>query len=316
MIKGRVLITGGAGFLGRGILRKAKTEKWDAKFTVYSRDEYKQHLCRDKYPDANYVLGDVRDTDRLTLAMLGHDVVIHAAALKYVPESELNVNESVGINIIGSQSVVKAAREARIARVIAISTDKAVEPANMYGLSKAVAEKIFWEASRFPGPKFLMCRYGNVIGSTGSVLPVFKKQFETTGRVRVTDPDMTRFWLSIDEAVKIIELTNHRAENGAVIVPSLRSTFIGDIAKYIAGDAIDIVGKRPGEKQHEILLTKEEHCRSITDILFDVNYWSYKPHSLAVSYDNSNVAHDAHSNYVTHIPMDEFFTLAADAETV
>lgn len=310
----RILITGGAGFLGRGIMRQAARENWPVEFTIYSRDEFKQHRCRDAYPNAGYVLGDIRDTDRLALIMRGHDLVIHAAALKYVPEAENNVDECIGINVYGSQSVVKAAYEARVKQVIAISTDKAVEPVNTYGLSKAVAERVFGEASRLmPDIKFTTCRYGNVIGSTGSVIPVFQHQLETLGKVLVTDPDMTRFWISVDEAVDIIELAMMQ-DSGTITVPMPKAMRIGDIAAAIAGEAVEVVGVRPGEKLHEKLLTYAESMRTKTDMLFDMDYNIYNPSGPPLRAENQ--LFELCSSRAERITPEEFVALAQDSETV
>lgn len=262
MLHGNILITGGAGFLGRGILARAKREQWPCKFTIYSRDELKQHQCRLKYPDAQYVLGDIRDTDRLSLAMLHQDIVIHAAALKYVPESELNVLESVGINIQGSRNVgmLAGSLENGVHTCVLISTDKAVEPANTYGMTKAVAERIWYEYSRLiTDVKYATVRYGNVIGSTGSVVPVFKRQAQVEGRVTVTNPGMTRFWIDIDEAINLILTSVLHAGSGCITIPTPKSMTLSQlVATVVPGVQVDIVGQRPGEKTHEKLLSFAE----------------------------------------------------------
>jgi UDP-N-acetylglucosamine 4,6-dehydratase len=179
---GRILITGGAGFLGRGIMRRAKAENWETEFVIYSRDEYKQALCKRKFPNATYILGDVRDTDRLSIAMSSCSMAIHAAALKYVPEAERNISECLAVNVGGTQSAIRAAHLADISTLVLISTDKATEPQNTYGLSKALAERLMLEASRdYDDTVFATCRYGNVIGSTGSVVPVFKASARCAG---------------------------------------------------------------------------------------------------------------------------------------
>lgn len=313
-IRGKVLLLGGAGFLGRGIMRQAAREKWACGFTVYSRDELKQHLCRDVYSDAKYMLGDIRDTDRLALVMAGHDVVIHAAAMKYVVESEQNIDECVGINVFGTQSVVKAAVAARPKSVLFVSTDKAVEPANTYGLTKAIGEKIAYEASWLvPTSKFVTCRYGNVIGSTGSVLPVFAQQLATVGRVLVTDPNMTRFWISVDEAVDIIELTLEQ-RSGTVTIPMPKAMSIGAIARAVAGDAVEIIGARPGEKQHEKLLTEAESMYCRADSLYNMDYNIYTPGGQQLR--GGDTLFELNSRAAEKIDAEEFMALAADAATV
>src|SRR6266542_5461518 len=186
-LAGRVLITGGAGFLGRGIMRHAKRNGSRAEFTIFSRGEQNQALCRQRFPKANYVLGDVCDVDRLALTMLGHDIVIHAAALKFIPEGEFNASECVRVNIDGARSVVAAARMAGVSRVVGISTDKAAQPVNIYGMTKAVMERLFAEAAAAAGRTiFTTCRYGNVIGSTGSVVPMMMKQWCDNHVIKIT----------------------------------------------------------------------------------------------------------------------------------
>lgn len=265
----KVLITGGAGFLGRGILRRihrsgANHLDWEA--TVYSRDETKQEECARRYPSARYIIGDVKDIDRLTAAMMGHDAVIHAAALKYIPEAELNATECINVNVLGVYNVVKAARAAAVYNVVGISSDKAVQPVNIYGCSKMVMERIFADTANFDYPTFFSCvRYGNVIGSTGSVIPLFRRQLEELGKVRITNPDMTRFWMSVDEAIDLIAVALSGTSPGAVLVPEARSMKILDVAKAATRDdvEVEIIGERPGEKQHEMLIHYEESVRIV-----------------------------------------------------
>lgn len=279
-LKGKVLITGGTGFLGRGILRAAHQQGWDANFTIISRDEQKQAYCRARYPSVHYVLGDITDGERLALAMMGHDYVIHAAALKYIPEGEFNADECVRVNIDGARSVISAARVAGVRRVVGISTDKAAQPVNVYGMTKAVMERLFAEASDVYGPTFTTCRYGNVIGSTGSVVPVMIEQFRRDGQVQITDTYMTRFWMSIDAAVKTI-LHALEAPAGSVTIPTPRAASMHAVAYAVLGTfgetmhapdgditkdpRIKIVGRRPGEKQHEDLVSHYELYRTTVD---------------------------------------------------
>ena len=265
----KVLITGGAGFLGRGILRRLQdqrshaTERWDV--TVYSRDETLQAKCRRRYPEHRYVLGDVRDGDRLTAVMAGHDVVIHAAAMKYIPEAELNAAECVASNVVGSQNVIMAALRSQIGRVVAISSDKACSPVNVYGASKMVMERLFAEtASWYGGPVFSCVRYCNVIGSTGSVIPLFQRQYAEEGRVKITNADMTRFWMSVDEAIDTI-MVALSCQAGSVIIPAARAMAIVDVARAATVDDVEVehVGERPGEKLHETLIHYEESVRVV-----------------------------------------------------
>jgi len=260
---GNVLITGGAGFLGRGIMRRAQRENWDVRFTVLSRDEKKQHECAERFPRTRYVLGDVTDAHRLATLMIGHDAIIHAAAIKYIPEGEFNADECVRVNIDGSRCVIDAAQAAGIEHVVGISTDKAAMPVNIYGMTKAVMERLFAEAG------FNTCRYGNVIGSTGSVVPVMKRQLETKGMVSVTDPHMTRFWMSVDDAVDTI-IAAFDATRGSTIIPSPRSATMSAIAHAVVlhpehlgpcDHGIQVIGLRPGEKMHEDLVSSYETPR-------------------------------------------------------
>lgn len=276
-LKGKILITGGAGFLGRGIMRQAKLDGWDAQFTVYSRDEEKQVLCKQRFPDARFVLGDICDTERLSLAMLGHDYVIHAAALKYIPEGEFNAAECVRVNIDGARSVILAARASRVRRVVGISTDKAAQPVNIYGMTKAVMERLFAEAADQTDTVFTACRYGNVIGSTGSVVPVMLRQLAAEGKVKVTDPYMTRFWMDVRDAVDVIVYAA-QAQPGLVMIPSPYSSTMHMLAHAVIDDQectwvasnperepchpkIEYTHMRPGEKLHEELISIYEWSR-------------------------------------------------------
>lgn len=286
----RVLITGGAGYLGRGMLRRAlypppggKDLGWpdlgNWQITVYSRDETKQDECRQRYPGANYVLGDVRDTERLTAAMQGQQLVIHAAAMKYIPDAELNAGECVGVNIDGTQSVIAAAKAAGVSRVVGISTDKACGPVNVYGATKMIMERLFADEARLTamaearvasayrplGPVFSCVRYGNVIGSTGSVLPMFARQYAETGKVKITDPHMTRFWMGVDEAIDLVVAAAHYAQPGSVLVPFARAMKLIDAARAATTDdvEVEIIGTRPGEKAHELLIHHEESVRVV-----------------------------------------------------
>lgn len=263
----KVLVTGGAGFLGQGILRHVKRGNLNWEITVFSRDEGKQDDCRRRYSFAHYVLGDVRDVDRLRTAMMGHDIVIHAGALKYIPEAEKNASECVSVNVGGTQAVMRAAEAAGIKRVVGISTDKAVQPVNVYGCSKMAMERLFADTAQFQGgPEFVCVRYGNVVGSTGSVIPLFKRQYEEMGLVRITNPDMTRFWMSVDEAIGLIVLALERGLSGAIIVPPARAMKLVDVAHAATVDdvEVDVIGERPGEKLHELLIHYEESVRALT----------------------------------------------------
>lgn len=258
----KVLITGGTGFLGRGILRRRAKDNLSWDITVYSRDEYKQDLCKRKYPDVKYVLGDIRDREHLELAMQNHDIVIHTAAIKYIPEAETNVAECVDINVEGSRNVFAAARRANVTSVIAISTDKVSQPVNVYGATKMVMERLLGEQSHYDGPFYAAVRYGNVVGSTGSVIPMFQHQMKTQGFITVTDPTMTRYFITVDDAIDLI-LSCFTMASGSVRIPAPAAMKLQDLALSIAGseDNIKYIGKRPGERQHEMMLSRDESTR-------------------------------------------------------
>ena len=271
MLSGNVLITGGSGFLGRAILRKARDENWPATFTIYSRDETKQWEVKHKYPGVRCVLGDVsHDLDRLTAVMQGHDTVIHAAAVKYIPEAEHNVSETIDVNILGSRNVALAARIAGVSTVVGISTDKACGPLNTYGMTKGLMERYFSEANRMGNTKFVTVRYGNVVGSTGSVIPIFRRQLKEDGQFKVTDSRMTRFWLGVDEAIELILWAYNSSEEhpGSTFISRCPGMKIVDIAEAVwlmenrKGDLpIIYTGIRPGEKLHEALFNEQEAPR-------------------------------------------------------
>ena len=260
----KVLVTGGAGFLGRGILRKVQRGQLPWEVTVYSRDETKQDECRRRYPFARYILGDVKDSERLTAALAAQDAIVHAAAIKYIPEAELNAEECVRVNIGGAESVIRAVRSfGGHAKTVGISTDKAVQPVNIYGATKMVMERLFADTAQLGDTRFCCVRYGNVVGSTGSVIPLFRRQYEESGRVKITNPNMTRFWMSVDEAVDLVAVALEMGSPGGVLVPFARAMNIVDVAKAATKDdvEIEIIGERPGEKLHEMLIHYEESVR-------------------------------------------------------
>lgn len=259
-MNGTVLITGGTGSLGQAILARAEAERWDARFVVYSRDEAKQATLHERFPKVLCVLGDVRDADRLEAAMRGVDTVIHAAAYKRVPEAERQPITCANSNVEGSANVVAAARRIGTPRVIGISTDKACSPINAYGFTKALMERMFMaEALERPdGPTFTTVRYGNVIASRGSVVPILRAQAMAGGPLRLTDPDMTRFWITLDDAVDLI-LAGLAIPNGHILIPRSRSSSMRVMAEAVAPGMATVTGaNRGGEKQHEQLLNGHE----------------------------------------------------------
>lgn len=260
-LSGNIFVTGGAGFWGRGLMKRARLEDWPCKITVYSRDETKQDVCRQQYPEHRYVLGDITDREHLTIAMAGHDIAIHAGAIKYIPEAEFNVDETIRINVDGSRNVIAAARKAGVDQVIALSTDKACQPVNVYGATKMLMERAIAQAQ---GPTtYKAVRYGNVVGSTGSVIPYFERQKKELGRITVTDPDMTRFWMSYNDAIDTVLHAIYHGSPNSIIVPRPRSLTMGALANLIADGecAIEYIGQRPGEKTHEDLIHYQESVR-------------------------------------------------------
>lgn len=264
-----VLITGGTGSFGKtftGIMLKKYKPKV---LRIFSRDELKQHEMRLEGHDApclRYFIGDVRDKNRLERAVQGVDIIVHAAALKQVPACEYNPFEAVKTNILGAQNVIEAAIDNGVEKVMALSTDKAVNPINLYGATKLCAEKIFIQANSYvgTGPTRLSCaRYGNVLGSRGSVVPLFKKQKES-GQLTITDRKMTRFWITLEQSVEFVIRCIEMMHGGEIFVPKIPSMRIVDLAEAIApGCQIKEIGIRPGEKVSEVLLIKNEARHSL-----------------------------------------------------
>ncbi len=258
-----ILLTGGTGSFGKHFCEVMIRKYHPKAVRVYSRDELKQHEMRQKYGEESlrYFIGDIRDADRLRRSMEGADIVVHAAALKQVPACEYNPLEAVKTNIHGAQNVIDAAIDTGVKKVIALSTDKAVNPVNLYGATKLCAEKIFIQGNSYRGgrgTRFSCVRYGNVIGSRGSVIPLFKDQ-KKTGRVTITDMHMTRFWLTLDQAVDLVVNALEHMQGGEIFVPKIPSMKIVDLAKAIAPECeIEVIGIRPGEKLHEVLFTEED----------------------------------------------------------
>lgn len=258
------LLTGGTGSFGTAFVERVLSDDADVTVRVLSRDELKQSQMQARFgadPRLRYFVGDVRDRDRLRRAMHGADVVVHAAAMKQVPACEYNPSEAVLTNVIGSQNVVDAAIDAGVERVIALSTDKAVNPVNLYGATKLCEEKLIVQGNAYAAHSstHLSCvRYGNVVGSRGSVVPLFRSQV-ASGRLTVTDERMTRFWITLDQAVGLVLTGLERMVGGEVFVPKIPSMRVVDLAEAIApGVPVEIVGIRPGEKLHEALLTADE----------------------------------------------------------
>jgi UDP-N-acetylglucosamine 4,6-dehydratase len=259
-----VLVTGGTGSFGKKFIEVMLREYQPAKLIVFSRDELKQHEMRISgfdQPNLRYFIGDVRDRERLHRAMHGVNIVIHAAALKQVPACEYNPMEAIKTNILGSSNVIEAALDAGVEKVMALSTDKAVSPVNLYGTTKLAAEKLFVQSNAYAAgtnTRFSCVRYGNVVGSRGSVVPLFIKQ-RSSGKLTVTDLRMTRFWLTLEQGVRFVIHCTEQMQGGEVFVPKIPSTRIVDLANVIApGAELEVIGIRPGEKLHEVLINEDE----------------------------------------------------------
>ena len=272
-----ILVTGGTGSFGTAFLDILLAEHDPKVVRVYSRDELKQWELQRRIDDdrVRFLLGDVRDLERLRTATRGVDVIVHAAALKQVPACEYNPFEAVQTNIVGAENVISAAISNGVSRVISVSTDKAVNPVNLYGATKLCAEKIVTQGNAYASDsaaKFSSARYGNVVGSRGSVIPLFKRQRER-GELTITDEAMTRFWITIEDAVRFVIDCLSRMEGGEVFVPKIPSMRIGDLADAMApGVPRRIVGIRPGEKVHEVLVTEDESRHAVE---FDGYYAIY-----------------------------------------
>jgi UDP-N-acetylglucosamine 4,6-dehydratase/5-epimerase len=266
-----ILVTGGTGSFGKKFIEVMLKENNPAKLIVFSRDEQKQHEMRQTgFQDERlrYFIGDVRDYERLRRAFDGVDYVVHAAAMKQVPACEYNPMEAVKTNILGSSNVIDAALDAKVEKVIALSTDKAVNPINLYGATKLAAEKLFVQSNAYAGGKktrFSCVRYGNVVGSRGSVVPLFIHQREQ-GEVTVTDERMTRFWISLEQGVRFVIRCLDEMHGGEVFVPKIPSMTVADLARAMAPDAkINYIGIRPGEKLHEVLISEDE-ARTVVEL--------------------------------------------------
>ena len=290
-----ILVTGGTGSFGKAFIKSVFTHFMPNKVIVLSRDELKQHEMQQSeafgnYSNLRYFIGDVRDRDRLEMAMRGVDYIIHAAALKHVPAAEYNPFECIHTNVLGAENVVQAAIRNGVKRVVALSTDKAANPINLYGASKLASDKIFVAANHLSGTgetKFAVVRYGNVIGSRGSVIPFFKKLIvEGANEIPITHPDMTRFWITLEEGVDFVQSCLARMQGGETYVPKIPSMKIVDLAKCIAPRIPQkIVGIRPGEKLHEVMIpaddarmTLEQFDRFIIQPTF--KWWTSKKYSI------------------------------------
>jgi UDP-N-acetylglucosamine 4,6-dehydratase/5-epimerase len=263
-----VLVTGGTGSFGRKFVELMLQKYHPRRLVVFSRDELKQSemMARFSDPSLRFFIGDVRDKERLERAMHGITTVVHAAALKQIPACEYNPFEAIQTNVIGGKNVIDAAIDQGVTRVLAISTDKAVNPINLYGATKLCAEKLFVQANVYGYPRhtvFAVLRYGNVIGSRGSVVPLFASQRES-GTVTVTDRRMTRFWIRLEQGVEFAIRCVSLATGGEIFVPKIPSMRVMDLVEAVApGCQVKDIGIRPGEKLHEILMSDDESRQAV-----------------------------------------------------
>ena len=276
-----ILITGGTGSFGKSFTRYVLKHYQPKKIIIYSRDEYKQFVMQNELKEYNsvmrYFIGDVRDKDRLKRSFEGVDYVIHAAALKQVPACEYNPNEAIRTNINGAQNVIDAALDTNVKKVIALSTDKAVNPVNLYGGTKLVSDKLFVAANAYSGTKdicFAIVRYGNVAGSRGSIIPLFHNIIKNGGtELPITDMRMTRFWISLTEGVELVIKALREAKGGETFISKIPSFRVPDLAEaMLPGCKIKEIGIRPGEKLHEIMVTTED---SFNTYEYDKHYIVY-----------------------------------------
>lgn len=314
LINGKnILITGGTGSFGKRFTKTVLEQYSPNKVIIFSRDELKQfemqyEFPKSLHPSLRYFLGDIRDKERLLRAFSDVDIVIHAAAMKQVPAAEYNPLEAIKTNVIGAANIVDAAIDCGVEQVIALSTDKAVNPINLYGATKLCSDKLFVAGNAYSGAKktkFSVVRYGNVVGSRGSVVPFFLKM-KDSGSIPITDERMTRFWITLDQGVQFVLQSLMTMTGGEIFIPKIPSMKILDLANAIAPNCQkNIVGIRPGEKLHEMLLSEDE-ARNAFDIgdryvIADFNkleFWKSQPSSVPVGED-FRYASDTNNEWLT-----------------
>jgi UDP-N-acetylglucosamine 4,6-dehydratase len=316
-----VLVTGGTGSFGKRFIRTILDETDVRRVVVFSRDELKQIEMQQTHPDEarlRYFIGDVRDRDRLTRAFHEVDFVIHAAALKQVPAAEYNPFEAVKTNVHGAQNVIDAAIERGVERVVALSTDKACSPVNLYGATKLVSDKLFINGNAYASgtlTHFAVVRYGNVVGSRGSVVPYFR-DLRSSGVLPITDERMTRFWITLDQGVRFVLESLERMRGGELYVPKIPSMRVVDLARAMAPEAkLSVVGIRPGEKLHEEMISASD-ARSTLDlgdryvIQPELDFWPKEPIEGSPVADGFSYASDTNERWLT---IDELRAMVADA---
>lgn len=272
MLDGKsILITGGTGSFGKKFVKTVLTKHKPRKLIIFSRDELKQSEMQaeypiEKYPELRFFIGDVRDKERLMRAFNGVDIVIHAAALKQVPAAEYNPMEAIKTNILGAANIIDASIDCNVKKVVALSTDKAANPINLYGATKLCSDKLFVAGNAYVGQhetRFSVVRYGNVMGSRGSVVPFFLRQ-KKNGVIPVTDKRMTRFWITLEQGVDFVLKSLELMIGGEIFVPKIPSTTIMDLKEVLAPECkVEFVGIRPGEKLHEVLVPEDDARRTL-----------------------------------------------------
>jgi UDP-N-acetylglucosamine 4,6-dehydratase len=311
-----LLVTGGTGSFGKRFIETILRHHRPARVVVFSRDELKQHEMRSRPPfdtlgedRIRYFVGDIRDRPRLMQAFRGVDVVIHAAALKQVPACEYNPFEAVKTNVVGAENIIDVAIERGVERVVALSTDKACNPVNLYGATKLCSDKLFVAGNSYAGSsptRFSVVRYGNVVGSRGSVVPFFlRKRHE--GKLPITHPEMTRFWITLDQGIELVLRSLNRMRGGEIYVPKIPSMRITELAEAVAPNVEQVVvGIRPGEKLHEMMISSDDarHTREFDDhyaIEPDFVWWEKGPRSEGKTCaEGFQYSSDNNKSWLTH----------------
>lgn len=320
-----ILVTGGTGSFGKKFVEIMLRDYQPQRLVIFSRDELKQHEMRTSgfdHPSLRYFIGDVRDVERLKRAFSGVTLVVHAAALKQVPACEYNPFEAIQTNIMGGRNVIDAAIDQGVRRIVALSTDKAVNPINLYGATKLCAEKMFVQANAYAGAKntrFSCARYGNVVGSRGSVIPVFLEQRQR-GKITITDPRMTRFWLTLEQGVKFVIRCLEQMHGGEIFVPKIPSMRLVDLAETVApGCQVEYIGIRPGEKLHEVLVSEDESRQTLeTDEMYVIQpahpWWKSENWAKGKALrEGFRYSSDANERWLTRRELEDLVTPEANA---
>ena len=286
----KILVTGATGSFGKTFVKTLLSEFPNATILAFSRDELKQFEMREEFNSTrlDFMLGDVRDFGRVSQATSGVDIIIHAAAMKQIPAAEQNPMEAIKTNILGAENIVNAALLNNVGRVIALSTDKAANPANLYGATKLCSDKLMIAGnylSSEKNTKFSVVRYGNVLGSRGSVIPFFN-EMKLKGSIPITDPRMTRFWLTLERGVELVLTGLKTMQGGEIFVPKIPSFKVTDVARVVApGTPTHVIGIRPGEKLHEVMITEDD---SMYTVEFENHYAILSPQLLKISSSGKN----------------------------